>query len=89
MAAAVSSEYGHSLVDKHREGSATSDEVDHPRLIPKAGAGPALRRDGGREIDEYLMRLLRIGAASDLEAQVYAEVSDCTLSGCYVRRCSA
>ena len=49
-------------------------QVDHPRLIPKAGAGPALRRDGGREIDEYLMRLLRIGAASDLEARVYAEV---------------
>ena len=41
---------------------------------PQAGAGPALRRDGGREIDEYLMRLLRIGAASDLEAHVYAEV---------------
>ncbi len=35
VAAAVSSEYGHSLVDRHREGSATSDEVDHPRLIPK------------------------------------------------------
>ena len=31
MAATVSSEYGHSLVDKHREGSATSDEVDHPK----------------------------------------------------------
>ena len=44
------------------------------RLIPKAGAGPALRSDGGREIDEYLMRLLRIGAASDLEARVYTEV---------------
>jgi hypothetical protein len=44
------------------------------RLIPKAGAGPALRSDGGREIDEYLMRLLRIGAASDFEARVYTEV---------------
>ncbi len=47
---------------------------------PQAGAGPALRRDGGREIDEYLMRLLRIGAASDLEAHVYAEVSHLVLS---------
>ena len=42
------------------------------RLIPKRGAGPALR--GGHEIDEYLMRLLRVGAANEKEARLYAEV---------------
>lgn len=30
MSAAVSREFGHSLADRHREGSATSDEVHQP-----------------------------------------------------------
>lgn len=44
------------------------------RLIPRRGAGPALRSDGGHEIDEYLMRLLRVGAANEIEAAVYVQV---------------
>lgn len=43
------------------------------RLIPKQGAGPKLRQSG-QEIDEYLMRLLRVGAANEAEARLYAEV---------------
>lgn len=57
-----------SLSDKNVEGSATSDE-DHPRLVPRRGAGPELR-SSGREIDEYLMRLLHAGstdASQDVE----------------------
>ena len=44
------------------------------RLIPRRGAGPSLRSDGGHEIDEYLMRLLRVGAANEIEATVYVQV---------------
>ena len=31
------------------------------RLVPRKGAGPDLRSEGGGKIDEYLMRLLRSG----------------------------
>ena len=31
------------------------------RLVPRKGAGPDLRSEGGGKIDEYLMRLLRTG----------------------------
>lgn len=31
------------------------------RLVPRKGAGPDLRNEGGGKIDEYLMRLLRTG----------------------------
>lgn len=31
VSAAVSREYGHTLADKYREGSGTSDEVVHPK----------------------------------------------------------
>lgn len=34
---------------------------DSLRLVPRRGAGPELR-SSGREIDEYLMRLLHAGA---------------------------
>lgn len=44
------------------------------RLIPRAGAGPKLRQSGN-QIDEYLMRLLRVGAANEAEARLYAQVS--------------
>ena len=33
----------------------------HGRLVPRRGAGPELR-SSGREIDEYLMRLLHAGS---------------------------
>lgn len=68
--AAVALDWRHdSLSNKNCEGSATSDE-DHPRLVPRRGAGPELR-SGGREIDEYLMRLLHAGSASASEAAMY------------------
>lgn len=41
----------------------------HGRLVPRRGAGPELR-SSGREIDEYLMRLLHAGstdASQDVE----------------------
>lgn len=50
------------------------------RLIPRRGAGPALRSDGGHEIDEYLMRLLRVGAANEIEAAVYVQVRGASLA---------
>ena len=31
FSSAISREFGHSLADKNREGSATSDEVHHPK----------------------------------------------------------
>ncbi len=58
-----------SLSAKNCEGSATSDE-DHPRLVPRRGAGPDLR-SSGREIDEYLMRLLHAGSVTASEAAFY------------------
>lgn len=48
--------------------------MDHPRIIPRKGAGPMLRTGAGPEIDEYLMRLLRVGAANDDEARMYTQV---------------
>lgn len=68
VSAALSREFGHSLVDGHCEASATSDEVDYSRIIPRLGAGPTLRQGTGPEIDEYLMRLLRVGASDCKEA---------------------
>ena len=68
LAAALSWQHT-SLTDKNAEGSATSDE-DHPRLVPRRGAGPELR-SSGREIDEYLMRLLHAGAVHPSQDAVF------------------
>lgn len=38
------------------------------RLVPRKGAGPDLRREGGGKIDEYLMRLLHTGNKAATEA---------------------
>ena len=51
-------------------GSATSDERDQPRLIPRQGQGPRLRDKGGQHIDQYLMRLLRVGVKNAAEASL-------------------
>ncbi|KAK9815576.1 hypothetical protein WJX72_006125 [[Myrmecia] bisecta] len=64
-----------SMSDKNREGSATSDENNHPRLVPVQGAGPRLRDHGGQQIDEYLMRLLKVGAANAAVAAMYRQES--------------
>lgn len=48
-------------------------QVDRPRIVPRMGAGPTLRMGAGPEIDEYLMRLLRVGAGDDNEARTYTE----------------
>ncbi len=42
------------------------------RLVPRRGAGPGLR-SGGREIDEYLMRLLHAGSSNASEAALYRQ----------------
>jgi hypothetical protein len=68
-AAAAADWRRNSLSTKNCEGSATSDE-DHPRLVPRRGAGPDLR-SAGREIDEYLMRLLHAGSVTASEAAFY------------------
>ena len=68
-AAAVMDWHVNSLNAKNCEGSATSDE-EHPRLVPRRGAGPDLR-SSGREIDEYLMRLLHAGSVNASEAAYY------------------
>ncbi|BDA48521.1 hypothetical protein COCOBI_12-2010 [Coccomyxa sp. Obi] len=74
-AAAVMDWHVNSLSAKNCEGSATSDE-EHPRLVPRRGAGPDLR-SSGREIDEYLMRLLNAGSVNASEAAYYQnEVSN-------------
>ena len=41
-----------------------------PRLVPRRGAGPELR-NSGREIDEYLMRLLHAGAVDPSQDAVF------------------
>ena len=38
--------------------------MSNDRLVPRRGAGPDLRK-GGRQIDEYLMRLLRFGSSAN------------------------
>ncbi len=48
-----------------------------PRLVPRRGAGPELR-SSGREIDEYLMRLLHAGAVDASQDVVFHTlVSSC------------
>lgn len=39
------------------------------RLVPRKGAGPDLRKEGGGRIDEYLMRLLRNGNSQSAETR--------------------
>ena len=93
LAAALSWQHT-SLTDKNAEGSATSDE-DHPRLVPRRGAGPELR-SSGREIDEYLMRLLHAGAVDPSQDAVFHNLvgpssmptySECAEVGGWYLRC--
>ena len=43
------------------------------RLVPRSGEGPSIRDRRGQEIDEYLMRLLRSGAANAADATMYRQ----------------
>ena len=55
-----------------------------PRLVPRRGAGPDLR-NSGREIDEYLMRLLHAGAVDASQDVVFHTlVSPCSPSAMLV-----
>eukprot|EP00891_Asterochloris_glomerata_P005319 jgi/Astpho2/5319/Aster-x0673 len=63
-----SEDFAQTIQERNKEGSATSDERDHPKLVPRSGEG---RR--GQEIDEYLMRLLRSGAANAADATMYRQ----------------
>ena len=48
------------------------------RLVPRRGAGPELR-SSGREIDEYLMRLLHAGAMDASQDVVFQTLVSSTM----------
>ncbi|KAK9837932.1 hypothetical protein WJX74_008050 [Apatococcus lobatus] len=65
-----------SEAEGHAEGSEPNNQRDQPRLIPRQGQGPRLRGKGGQHIDQYLMRLLRVGFKKAAEASLHHDEED-------------